>query len=39
MGAGLGVGQGVVMILEVIAAGCGDCLKLMVRQPMAEMAP
>ena len=31
MGAGLSVGQGVVMILEVIAASGGDSLELMVR--------
>ena len=39
MGAGFGVGQGVVMILEVVAACCGDSLELMVWQPMAEMTP
>ena len=31
MCAGFGVGQGVVMILEVIAASGGDSLELMVR--------
>ena len=39
MGAGLGVGQGVVVLPEVEAAGGGDGLELMVRELAAEVAP
>ena len=37
MGTRFCVGQGVVMALEIIAAGCGDGLELMVGQMLAEM--
>ena len=35
-GARLGIGQGVVMVLEVIATGGGNCVKLVIRQRMAR---
>ena len=38
MGTGLGVGQGVVVVPQVIAAGGGDGLKLMIGQPVAKMS-
>lgn len=37
MGTGLGVSQGVMMVLQVIPAGSGDCLELMIGQAAAEM--
>ena len=37
MGAGLSIGQGMVVIGQVITAGCGNRLQLMVRQTAAEM--
>lgn len=37
MGAGLCIGQGMVVIGQVITAGCGNRLQLMVRQTAAEM--
>ena len=39
MRAGLGVGEGVVMILKVEAAGGGDRLELVVGESAAEVAP
>lgn len=39
MRTGLGVREGVVVVYEVISAGCGDRLKLVVRQPAAEVLP
>ena len=39
MRAGFGVGEGVVMILQVEAAGSGDRLKLVVGESAAEVAP
>ena len=37
MGTGLGIGQGMMVIGQVITAGCGNRLQLMVRQTAAEM--
>ena len=37
-GAGLGVSKGVMVVHEVISAGCGDGLELMVGEPAAEVA-
>ena len=37
-GAGLGVSEGVMVVHEVIAAGCGDGLELMVGEPATEVA-
>ena len=37
MSAGLGIGQGMMVIGQVITAGCGNCLQLMVRQTASEM--
>lgn len=37
MGAGLSIGQGMMVIGQVITAGCGNRLQLMVRQTAAEM--
>ena len=37
MGTGFGIGQGMMVIGQVITAGCGNCLQLMVRQTAAEM--
>ena len=37
MGAGLSIGQGMVVIGQVITAGCGNRLQLMVWQTAAEM--
>ena len=38
-GAGFGVGEGVVVVEEVVAAGGGDGGKPVVREPVAEEAP
>ena len=38
-GAGLCVSKGVMVVHEVISAGCGDGLELMVRKLAAEMLP
>ena len=37
--AGLCVSKGVMVVHEVISAGCGDGLELMVGEPAAEMLP
>ena len=37
MGTGLGIGQGMMVTGQVITAGCGNRLQLMVRQTAAEM--
>ena len=37
MSTGLGIGQGMMVIGQVITAGCGNRLQLMVRQTAAEM--
>ena len=37
MGAGFGIGQGMMVTSQVITAGCGNRLQLMVRQTAAEM--
>ena len=37
MGAGLSIGQGMMVTGQVITAGCGNRLQLMVRQTAAEM--
>ena len=37
MGTGFGIGQGMMVIGQVITAGCGNRLQLMVRQTAAEM--
>ena len=37
MGTGFRIGQGMMVIGQVITAGCGNCLQLMVRQTAAEM--
>ena len=39
MRAGFGVGEGVVMVLKIEAAGGGDSLKLVVGESAAEVAP
>ena len=36
---GLGIRKGVMVVHEVISAGCGDGLQLMVGEPAAEMLP
>ena len=38
-GAGLGIRKGVMVVHELISAGCGDGLELMVGEPAAEMLP
>ena len=37
MGTGFGIGQGMMVTSQVITAGCGNRLQLMVRQTAAEM--
>ena len=37
MGTGLGIGQGMMVIGQVITAGCGNRLQLIVRQTASEM--
>ena len=37
MGTGLGIGQGMMVTGQVITAGCGNRLQLMVRQTAAEI--
>ena len=37
MGTGLGIGQSMMVIGQIITAGCGNRLQLMVRQTAAEM--
>lgn len=37
MGAGLGIRQSVMMVRQVVPAGGGHCLQLMIRKTMAEM--
>ena len=37
MGTGFGVGQCMMMMLKIIATGCGDGLELMIGQMLAEM--
>ena len=37
-GARLGIGQGVVMVMEVITTGGGNCVKLVIGQRMAELS-
>ncbi len=37
MSAGIGIGQGMMVTSQVITAGCGNRLQLMVRQTAAEM--
>ena len=37
MGTGLGIGQSMMVIGQVITTGCGNRLQLMVRQTAAEM--
>ena len=38
-GAGLGIGQSVVVIREVVPTGFGDGLELMIGQVATEMSP
>ena len=37
-GAGLCIRKGVMVVHEIISAGCGDGLELMVREPATEVA-